>query len=434
MKKNWITALFVFLVVMTLTPSARAETLKEAMSKLLAGHNRILAAEADLAAANDRVRVALGDWFPQFNLRTYYGKEDRNLPNNVTTRFNDSRQLDLQVSQLLYNSGKSCADVRLAELLHSRAQAALDTTRQELILEAVSAYLELKQGEEVLKYAQQSEANIKRQTEMEDTRVKKGLGYSTDFLQAKSQLLGATARRVRSEGALVTAKNRATAIFNRPSAEISALEMVKTPFDLLPAALEEAEQTSLKDNPKLKVSRLNVESAKERIASVRGGLLPTVKGVLEGKYDIDVEGIDGYRDEQIAKVELSFPLNLGFTAVNNVRAYREDYLAASKSDRNIQDLLIEEVRNAWDKLNTSRRDAELLRDQADIVAAFLELARKEQQLGRRSLLDVLSGETALISAQSNAASAEASIAISAFTLLQTMGKLNLDVIKSASAR
>jgi len=430
-KKNWITTLFVCLIVIALPLSAQGETLKEAVSKLLTHHNRVLSAQDDLEAARERIRVTKGDWFPQLNMTTYYGKEDRNMPNNVQTRFNGSRDLDFRVDQLLYNFGKSNADLRVAKLQHSRSQATFDSTSQDLVLEAVVAYLELKQAEAVLKYAQQSEANIKKQTEMEDTRVKKGLGYSTDYLQSKTQLLGAQARRVRAEGQLSSAKNRAIAVFYRPAEEISILEMVKNPVDLLPPTLDEAEKEALEANPRLRASQFGVESAKERITSTRGKQLPTIKGAFEAEYMIDKEGIEGYRDEQLAKVELTWPINLGFTVANDVRASRKDYSAAVKSDRDLQDLLVEEVRNAWDRLNTARLNATLLRDQETIAAAFLELARKEQQLGRRSLLDVLAGETALINAQSNAAAAETEIAISSFTLLQTMGQLDLNIIESA---
>lgn len=430
MKKKWITTFLVCSTVMALPFSGHAETMKEAVSKLLTNHNRVLSAQADMEAAKERVRVIKGDWFPQFNVTTYYGKEDRNMPDFAQTRFNDSRDLDIKLSQLLYNFGKSNADLQVAKLQHSQSQATFDSTSQELVLAAVTAFLQLKRAEEVLKYANQSEVNIKKQTEMEDTRVKKGLGYSTDYLQSKTQLLGAQARRVRAEGELASAKNRAIAVFYRSAEEVSALDMVKSPIDLLPATLEEAEKEALKANPRLKASRFNVEAAKERITSTRGKQMPTIKGVLESEYMIDKEGIDGYRDEQLAKVEFSWPLNLGFTVFNDVKASRKAYSAADKSDRDLRDLLVEEVRNAWDRLNTSRLNATLLRNQADIAAAFLELARKEQQLGRRSLLDVLNGETSLINAQSNAAAAETDIAISAFTLLQTMGKLNLNVLES----
>lgn len=43
--------------------------------------------------------------------------------------------------------------------------------------------------------------------------------------------------------------------------------------------------------------------------------------------------------------------------------------------------------------------AEFLSNQVSMAANFLELARKERELGRRSLLDILNGEIGLINAQ-----------------------------------
>ncbi len=67
----------------------------------------------------------------------------------------------------------------------------------------------------------------------------------------------------------------------------------------------------------------------------------------------------------------------------------------------------------------------MLHNQANIAGEFLELARKERTLGRRSLLDVLSGETALINANSDAASADIDVSIAVFTLLDAMAELDL---------
>lgn len=428
MKRIWSIALLTGCITMMTFTSAHAETMKEAISQLVTEHNRIQAAEAGLAAANERIRVSLGKWFPQANVTAYAGKQRRENADTLITRLT-AQELDLQITQLIWDFGESNAEIREARLRHERSRELLESTLQEIILEGVTAYLNLKRAEEVMKYATQSEANIKRQTEMENTRVKKGLGYSTDVLQAKTQLLGAQARRVRAEGGVIRARNRAVAVFNRPADTISALPMVATPFGLLPATLKEAEQIALETNPTLRASLINVRIAKERVAGDRAkGFFPTLNAVLESQYKDNVDGIRNYRDERIAKIELTFPFNLGFTSLNSLEAARQDNRAASEQYEHNKDLIMEDTNNAWNDLDTARRNAELLRDQADIVAEFLILARKEQQMGRRSLLDVLAGETSLINAQSDAAVAESEIAVSAFTLLQAMGKLDISVI------
>ena len=85
----------------------------------------------------------------------------------------------------------------------------------------------------------------------------------------------------------------------------------------------------------------------------------------------------------------------------------------------------EQARNAWQALLTAQANADHLSNQANIAAEFLELARKERKLGQRSLIDVLSGETALIGAQAEADRAQASVSIAGYQLLAAMGRLDL---------
>jgi len=64
----------------------------------------------------------------------------------------------------------------------------------------------------------------------------------------------------------------------------------------------------------------------------------------------------------------------------------------------------------------------------------LRLARKERRLGRRSLLDVLSGETVEINASSDASSAENQVIVAAYTMLSIMGDLKTENIEIKSQK
>jgi outer membrane protein TolC len=84
----------------------------------------------------------------------------------------------------------------------------------------------------------------------------------------------------------------------------------------------------------------------------------------------------------------------------------------------------EEAANAWSDLQTARQRLEFLSDQVEIAKRFLELARKERELGRRTLLDVLQGEVNLINAQSDATAAETDVVLAGFRVLRACGRLN----------
>ena len=92
------------------------------------------------------------------------------------------------------------------------------------------------------------------------------------------------------------------------------------------------------------------------------------------------------------------------------------------------DTFEQQARNTWSNLERDRLNAEFLKNQANIAAEFLELARRERQLGERSLIDVLAGETALINANSDATAVETDVLLNVFRLLNIMGKLEAGVV------
>ena len=110
-----------------------------------------------------------------------------------------------------------------------------------------------------------------------------------------------------------------------------------------------------------------------------------------------------------------------------MRASKLDHSAAINTSKDVERTIEEQVRVAWQNLITARAKAEWYRNQANISAEFLELARKERKLGNRSLLDVLQAEVGLNAAQSGALAAEIDQMVQAYTLLHAMGRLDLDL-------
>ncbi len=119
---------------------------------------------------------------------------------------------------------------------------------------------------------------------------------------------------------------------------------------------------------------------------------------------------------------------MGLSGLDTIRAAGKDTEAAKRRYGDMLLMIEEQARSAWSNLHTARSNAALLNSQADLAEKFLELAREERKLDKRTLLDVLNGETALINARSDAASAEADVKIAFYTLMQTMGALNLNII------
>ncbi len=407
---------------------AQAEQLSELLPKVLKSHDSILASQAGMIAAKERIRESRGDYFPGLNVSAHMGAERIDKPFGSADTGMVTREVDLTVTQLLWDFGLTRSNVQSAKLTHEKAGADLRAARQDLILRAITAYLEVKKSAAKVEFAKQSIANIAKQTELESMLVKRGAGLSTDVLQAKTQLAGAEVRRVQAAGALRLALNTFHTVFDKFPDDVANLAKPILPTDQIPKTIEEAVAIALLENPKLIASHTDAVIAQEKIKSTTAGVLPKFEAVAETKYKDDVGGTPGHQYERVGKVQLSWPINLGLTAINSVRASSSDAVAASRRTGELRNTVEEQVRNAWQNLVTNQENATLLTNQANIAAEFLELARKERKLGNRSLLDVLAGETALINANSDAVAAQSDVAVATYTLLSAMGQLDLKTI------
>jgi len=414
-------------------PAQESSALFEKLTALLAKHKLIKAAEIEADAARDRVYSSVGGWFPRLNLTGFYGKEYQDnfaVENTLLV----TREFDVSLTQLLWDFGLTNSQIRSSQLQLEQFQAQLIAARQDLLLRALSAHVNVRRTNEAMRFARESEDNIKRQAELEDALVERGAGLSTDVLQAKVTLAGAVARRVQSEGALEVAKNTYRTVFYEFPGDPTRLAKIEPPAFLLPETVEEAVALALEGNPNLRASMISVRVAEAAIDTTRATeFFPVFEMVAEAKFKKEVGGTVGFEKEYLGKIQFTFPFNLGLTAMNTLRAAESDAVAAATRVGDLRDQIEEQARNAWSNYQTASQNAALLRNQANIAAEFLELARKERQLGKRSLIDVLAGETNLINAQSDATSAEADVVIASLTLLSVMGQLGVETISVVQA-
>ncbi len=427
---KFVIAFFVAAAVLASAPGARAATLYENILELVKNHKQIKAKEAELVATQERLEAAWGDWYPTLDVTGSWGREKQNKTTGTADTEEVPRELDLKVTQMVWDFGAINAAIRRSRLGVERARTDLILTRQALILQGIEAHLNLIKTKKVLGFAEGSVGNIKRQAELEDARVQRGSGFTTDVLQAKTQLAGAEARRNNFADEFRIAQNVYRRFFQKEPGKVEDMEVPRTPFELLPKTVDELILITHENNPGLKSSRLLAAISRETVKETRADeFFPTLSAIAETKHKTDVGGTIGESSEQLFKVELSYSLNLGLTEINTLKATKQDQLSLAITHTDDRDAAEQDARNLWSELEKNRLNVVFLTNQANIAGEFLELARRERQLGNRSLIDVLAGETALINANSDATARETDVIISVFSILAIMGKLEIDVLK-----
>lgn len=416
--------------VFVMPAPVQAETLYESIQTLVKNQKQIKAAEADVVAAEERGKAAWGAWYPELSVTANWGREKQNKASGTADTEEHPREVDLTLTQQLWDFGSTNAAINSAGLSLDRAKTNLLSTRQAIVLQGIEAHLNLLRASKILGFAKGSVENIRRQAKLEDARVQRGGGFTTDVLQAKTQLAGAEARRNNFAAGLRNAINAYRRFFGKPPEKIKKMDDPRAPFEMVPKSLEELINIMLGNNPGLRTSRLDAEILQQTVIQTRADeFFPSLDATAETKSKNDVGGTIGSATEQLFKVELSYSLNLGLTERNTLLAARKDHQAGTERYIDARASFEQQARDLWSNLERDKLNADFLRNQANIAAEFLELARRERQLGNRSLIDVLAGETALINANSDAASTETDIKLDIYRILNIMGRLEAGVLQ-----
>lgn len=405
--------------------AVNAQDFKDRLSALLQEHNLVEVARLDLQAADERVREAWGAYFPTLNVNAFVGRQGKSNNNAGSTQLNP-RQTTFTLTQKIYDFGATDANIDRSKLERRSAETFQKIAVQDLLLQALTAQLNIIRATELVDYARRSEQNILKQQKVEKDRVDAGGGQVTDLLQVQSQLAGARTRLVDAEGQLQLARNFYKRVFGDFPAPGAGKEVPLVPTTALPASVDDAVAMTQSGNLRVKAARLGADVLKKTAEATKAqSYYPTFNAVGEVTSKHGVDGVDGHENEAIAKVELNFPFNMGWTARNTVRAAELTEEAAYRRSNQVFTEIEEQVRNAWQNFRTARSNALLLNQQAELASEFLNLAREERKLGKRSLIDVLAGETALLNAQADATAAKRDVAINAFTVLSFVSSLSL---------
>jgi adhesin transport system outer membrane protein len=281
-------------------------------------------------------------------------------------------------------------------------------------------------------YASLSEASVRKQTQLENSMVELGKGYESNVLQAKVQLATAEARRIRAEGALQIAQARVGAVFGPLQSKVKYDEVAMPMPGLLPSSLEEAHKVALANNQQIQIGAIRSEALRLRADGVRAReFMPRLQVVGEAGRREGMDGLPGYVNDRKVMLQLQYNLNSGLAGNSAVEAAVKDWSASKSREDDARDLVLEQVTIAWRNLLVARSNRAILSNQVVIASKFLEMASAERQLGRRSLLDILTAEMSLINAQSDLATTESDLAIAGLTLLQAMGRLNMSSVSFA---
>ena len=410
--------------------AAQAASLYEALATAYASNPTLEAARAQLRATDEGVPQVLSEWRPTVLGTAQGGHEwdNQNKPVPPLNQETNPRSYGVTVRQPIFDGFGTVAGTSLAENQVQAGRAQLADTEQTVLLNAVTAYMNVVRDASVLELNRNNEKVLDRQLEATQARFDVGELTRTDVAQAQARLQGAVAARIQSEGQLTASQ----AIYRQVVGEDPV--DVKMPDGApltLPSSREESVAMS-RGAPDVRSAEFQERAAKDDIDVQFSDMLPTVS--VEGSWQRqqDVGQRDSETDVGSVIGQVTIPLYQAGAPDSRVRQSKQRYMQSRRLTDEALRAAEQESVNAWAALQTVIAQRRSFEEQVRANEIALEGVQQEQEVGARTILDVLDAQQELLNAQVSLVSTQTDHVVAEYRLLASGGgltaqNLNLNV-------
>ena len=427
------------LLALSLASTLFAQDLRTSVEEVLSTNPVVLERLKNYNVTKEDITIAKAGYYPKIDLSIGVGIENNqkrtDWQDNTILRedgqLTDSSTLDVYQASLVYTQNifeGFKTHYKIEQQLSRTTAAAYNyiENANDTSFKMVETYLQVMRNNELLETAQE---NIKINKEILK-KVKKlydaGLTTLSEVNKIEASLSLARSNYVVQDNTLLDVKYNMHRILGR---YLDTAEMSKPVLNVaLPASIEDATQIAMLNNPSLIVATYNVKAAQTAYKGSKSPFYPKVDIELSQTMNSNLSGTQGDNNRFRVMAFLSYNLFNG-------------YIDTTQKQQNIS-LIHKEVevkndlrRQTIEGLTLSWAANEKLDDQLVYLEKYKEFASKtltlyakEYDLGRRSLLDLLSAQNDFIEAKQQIINTEYSALFAKYRVLDAMGTLVTTVL------
>src|SRR5581483_10089163 len=200
---------------------------------------------------------------------------------------------------------------------------------------------------------------------------------------------------------------------------------------LVAKTLEGNIEISLRESPSVVAALYREQAARNTIDVVRGELLPTAQ--LESSYSkrFDSSPSIDWVETTTVTGRVTVPFYTGGEVEARVRQAKHTHVQRLQEIEQARTEVQAQVVTAWAQLQAARAAVESDRSAVDANRIALAGVREEERVGQRTLLDVLNAEQELLNSEVNLVTDQRNVVVSSYTLLSTIGRLNVQELAAA---
>lgn len=423
--------------VLSISAPALGETfsLANALGVAYGTNPQLGSAQAALRATDEEVARADAGYRPTINASGQYGYEQLSL-SGFGTLSAHPLQAQATISQPLFRGGRTVAEISRAKALVRQGRAQLTGTEQTVLLDAVTAYMDVVQNAVTVKLRQNNVDVLARQKKATQEQFEAGGLTRTDTSQAQARLARAQADLTTAQGQLTASRATFERVIGRPAETLED----RPALPKLPNSEEQALNVALAQNPAALSARENERATNFAIDDAVGALLPSIS--LQGQYLFSKSALNEFgignsivgEKETQAQIlgQINVPIYQGGAEEATVRQAKELHGQAQLDLINTQNQVREAVHSTWSTFLSAKATIDSNQETVKSDQVAFEGTQKEQQVGGRTVLDVLDAEQELLNAKLAVVVSQRNTIVAAYQLLASVGgltakALNLDV-------
>jgi outer membrane protein len=415
--------------------SASAETIFSAMARAYYSNPDLNSQRANVRAQDEGLPKARSGYLPSVTAAGSIGFVDSRISVGslgtgampLRTRGDTRpRSATLQVSQNLYNGGRTENSVRQADSQVLGARETMRNTEQNILNDAVTFYMNVLRDTAVLDLDRNNVTVLQEQLRQTKDRFQVGEVTRTDVAQAEASLAQGQALVAQATATLKTSiSNYRQTIGIDPK----RLEPARPAEKFLPKTLNEAVDISQAEHPAIQASLHGVDAASLQVKIAEGGLYPTAN--LIGSVDAlsDPAGKARTHETDLTVLaNITVPIYDGGLTYATTRQAKEQ-LGQTRLQADLQrDRVRSAVESSWAVYVNSA--AVIQADQAQVNANEIALngVREEAKVGQRTTLDVLNAQQALLNSRVALIGAQRDRVVASYSLLSSIGRLSADTL------
>ncbi len=413
-----------------MTSAASAETLEDALASTYNNNPQILGERANLRAIDEGVPQALSGWRPTVTFNGAIGVEQSENtppapPSAPAHQAFQPHTYSLTLTQPVYNGGGTIAKTAQAEDLVQSERAHLTAVESAALFAAITSYFDVLQGQQVVALDKNNEQVLGRQLEATNDQFRVGQVTRTDVAQAESRLAAATATRHQDEGTLEVSRANYTRAVGHPPTDL----VQPTVHPVIPATRDEALTLAATKNLSVISAQFSEDAARDNVAQVKAQLLPTVSvvGNVQRLQETQLNGRETTNRSVLA--QLNMPLYEAGNIWSQSRQAVENVGKAQGTTDDTRRQAVQTATQAWETIQSVRASVTSLRSTINAAQIALEGVQQQQQVGARTVLDVLNAQQELFADQVSLVRAQHDLAIAEFNLAQQIGVLTAADLK-----